>query len=113
MNPLKKPKIIRPVKLTTNLPEDVRAKLDLHLYSEVEGRVPFGAYQRFLVERIQEFFSERRTYLTEEERLVVRRILAETLPKGDEEWPQETWQKHFSNGSSAYLVARQLVDKLR
>lgn len=48
--------ILRPVKLTTYLPEDLRAKLDLHLYSEVEGRVPHGAYSKFLAERVREFF---------------------------------------------------------
>lgn len=50
--------IIRPVKLTTTLPEDIRAKLDLHLFSNVEGRVPKGAYQKFFIERIREFLSK-------------------------------------------------------
>lgn len=57
---MKKPKIIRPTKLTLMLPEDIRAKLDLHLYSTVEGRVPFGAYQRFFIERITEYFNQRK-----------------------------------------------------
>lgn len=52
----KLPAIDRPVKLTTTLPESVRAPLDLHLWSEVEGRVPKGAYQAFIVERVREFF---------------------------------------------------------
>jgi hypothetical protein len=51
------PLLIRPVKLTTTLPEDVHGRLMLHLYSPGEGRVPKGAIQRFLVERITEFFS--------------------------------------------------------
>lgn len=50
------PSIIRSVKLTTMLPEDIWSRLTLHLYSELEGRVPVGAYQRFLVERIREYF---------------------------------------------------------
>jgi hypothetical protein len=33
------------------------ARLDLHLWSEVEGRVPKGGYQRFFNERLREFFS--------------------------------------------------------
>ncbi len=53
------PNILRPIKLTTTLPEDIHAKLTLYLYSEAEGRVPAGAYQRFLVDRITEFFSRR------------------------------------------------------
>lgn len=49
------PNVMRPTQLTTNIPEDLRAKLDLYLYSTVEGRVPHGAYSRFLAERIREF----------------------------------------------------------
>lgn len=52
------PKIMRPVKLSTVLPEDLRAKLDIHLYSAVEGRVPHGAYSKFLSERVREFFDQ-------------------------------------------------------
>lgn len=51
------PNVLRPVKLTTYLPEDLRAKLDIHLFSSVEGRVPHGAYSRFLEERVREFFN--------------------------------------------------------
>lgn len=46
----------RPVRLITTFPESVRALLDLALYSEVEGRVPKGAYQTFLVARVKEHF---------------------------------------------------------
>jgi len=49
--------IIRSVQLTTVLPEDLRAKLDLYLFSTVEGRVPVGAYSTFLQARIREFFA--------------------------------------------------------
>lgn len=50
------PNIHRPIKLTTTIPENIRAQLDLHLWSTVEGRVPQGAYQTFLCDRIREFF---------------------------------------------------------
>jgi len=40
-----------------HLPESVRTRLDLLLFSELEGRVPKGAYQRFFLERITEFFA--------------------------------------------------------
>lgn len=53
---MKTPRIIRPTRLNTTLPEDVRAKLDLYLYSETEQRIPMGAYQKFIIERIQDFF---------------------------------------------------------
>lgn len=55
------PNILRPTKLTTYIPEDLRVKLDLYLYSEVEGRIPHGAYSRFLVERVKEFFERKPT----------------------------------------------------
>ena len=51
--------IIPSVKLTVMLPEDTLGKLQLHLFSEMEGRVPLGAYQAFLSERIEEFFRQR------------------------------------------------------
>lgn len=57
---MRRPNILRPTKLTLMLPEDIRAKLDLLLFSEVEGRVPKGAYQRFFIERINEFFEARK-----------------------------------------------------
>lgn len=50
------PLILRPVKITTYLPEDLHAKLMLHLYSPSEQRVPKGAIQRFLVERVLDYF---------------------------------------------------------
>lgn len=32
------------------------SKLQLQLFSEVEGKVPAGAIQKFLIERIREYF---------------------------------------------------------
>ena len=57
--------VIPPTKLTTSIPQDVRVKLDLHLFSEIENRIPTGAYQRFIIERVQEFFSHRRLDVSE------------------------------------------------
>jgi len=48
--------IIPSIQVCIMLPEDVKGRLDLLLFSEVEGRIPLGAYQNFLVARIQEFF---------------------------------------------------------
>lgn len=36
-----------------SIPEDLRAKLDLALWSEAEGRVPVGAYQTFFVSMLR------------------------------------------------------------
>lgn len=49
--------IVRPVKLHLHIAEDLRAKVDLHLFSTLEGRVPVGAYRRFFEELIQDYFS--------------------------------------------------------
>jgi len=60
----RRPSVIRPTLLHLALPEDVRAKLDLHLFSPLEGRVPKGAYQAFFLERIANFFDSRRLDLS-------------------------------------------------
>lgn len=54
---MKRPNIIRPVKLNTALPENVWLMMTTYLYSPAEGRVPHGAYSQFLTERIVEFFA--------------------------------------------------------
>ena len=40
------------------IPQDVYVRLCLHLHSEVEDRIPHGAFQAFFVARIREFFSD-------------------------------------------------------
>lgn len=51
------PEIDRPVALNLRLPESERGRLDLILHSDVEGRVPKGAYAEFFKERLREFFT--------------------------------------------------------
>lgn len=46
------------------IPQTWRAKLDLFLYSELEGRIPKGAYKAFFLARLAEFFTWRRLDLT-------------------------------------------------
>lgn len=60
----RKPAVDTPVQMCLKLPTSTRTKLDLFLYSELEQRVPQGAYQNFFVERIREFFESRRLDLT-------------------------------------------------
>lgn len=55
----RQPNVQRPISLHTTIPEDLWTKLTLHLYSDVEGRVPKGAYQQFIIQRINEFFQRR------------------------------------------------------
>lgn len=45
--------------LNLHLPSAIRARLDLLLYSELEGKVPRGAYREFFSARINEFFETR------------------------------------------------------
>lgn len=48
------PNIMRPSKLNTSLPQDLRAWLDLHLWSDTESRVPYGAYQKLIIQLLYE-----------------------------------------------------------
>ena len=52
----RRPNIEPSIATNLHLPESMRTRLDLVLFSELEGRVPKGAYQRFFLERLQEFF---------------------------------------------------------
>jgi hypothetical protein len=55
----RRPNIDPPVSLLLKLPESLRARLDLLLFSELEGRVPKGKYQEFFIERMREYFENR------------------------------------------------------
>lgn len=48
------PNIIRPTRLEVSIPEDLRARLELHLWSDTEKRVPHGAYQRLINQLLRE-----------------------------------------------------------
>lgn len=41
-------KAIQPVEKSISIPEDIAARVDLMLFSEVEGRVPHGAWARYI-----------------------------------------------------------------
>ena len=45
-------KAIRPVEKTINLPSDLCTKVDLLLWSELENKVPHGAWSRYAQELI-------------------------------------------------------------
>lgn len=53
------PAIIPNRNIHTTLPAELATRLELYLWSESEGRVPRGAMQDFLIQRIQEFFAAR------------------------------------------------------
>jgi len=56
----RRPNPIPSVASLLTLPEDVQARVTMHLFSKLEGRVPQGAYQRFYVELLTAFFEHRR-----------------------------------------------------
>ena len=51
----RRPNIEASSKLNLCLPESEKAWLDLYLFSFAEQRIPYGAYQRFFLDRLREF----------------------------------------------------------
>ena len=52
------PAIVPSEALNLRLPADLKLKMDLHLFSELEGRVPKGAYAGFISGLVREFFTK-------------------------------------------------------
>lgn len=52
-------KIIRPVAKNISLPEDLVGMVELELYSEVQQRVPQGAWQALLVDLLTGWLKQR------------------------------------------------------
>lgn len=44
---------IRPTQLNVSIPEDLRMRVDLLLFSDVERRVPHGAYSEYICRLIK------------------------------------------------------------
>jgi len=59
----RRPNIEGSLSLHLCLPESERARLDLYLWSDAEGCVPRGRYQKFFLERLREFFSRMEPYV--------------------------------------------------
>lgn len=53
------PKILPSHAIHLKLPEDIYARLQLHLFRESDRCIPRGATQAFFVERLNEYFSGR------------------------------------------------------
>jgi len=54
----KTPNLIPSKQLNVALPLPLMTRLAAHLYSDLEGRVPHGAYSRFLINLLQVHFAE-------------------------------------------------------
>lgn len=52
-------KVVRSRAKNLLLPEDLITKVDLELFSELEGKVPFAAWQKFTVKCIENYFAIR------------------------------------------------------
>jgi hypothetical protein len=52
----------RPVEKNISLPTSTVARVELELFSELEGKVPFGAWQKFLVGLIDGHFARKRVF---------------------------------------------------
>lgn len=49
-------KTLRAVQMNVSLPEDLAAKVKLHLFSEIEGKIPHGRQQEFFSKLVRHFF---------------------------------------------------------
>lgn len=56
----RRPSPIPSIKLTTMIPQDIHTRMSLHLFSDLEGRIPPGAWQSFICSRIREYFEDQR-----------------------------------------------------
>ena len=52
-------KAVRPVEKSLSLPQDIADRIDLHLWSALEGKVPHGAFSKFVEAAVREWFSNR------------------------------------------------------
>ena len=52
-------KIDRPKRVEVQLPESIKIKVDIELYSEIEGKVPFGSFSGLVTELLREWLKGR------------------------------------------------------
>ena len=58
------PSSIPMVRQNLTIPAEMAARIDLLLFSELEGRVPQGAYQTFFTRLLREYFESNELDLT-------------------------------------------------
>jgi hypothetical protein len=61
----RRPAIIPNYELKLCIQQDLFAKLTLELWSDLEGRVPLGAYKAFFEARLREWFAQSRLDVAE------------------------------------------------
>jgi len=52
-------RVDRPVRLEITLPESVSAAVELELFSDIEGRVPYGARSKLLEQLLRQWLASR------------------------------------------------------
>ena len=73
----RRPNIERPIKLEISLPESLRGRLDLFLWSPTEGRVPKGAYSALIVQLLKDYL-----HLLESKDVLARSSRTDSSPAG-------------------------------
>lgn len=51
---------VRPVEKTISIPEDIVTRIDLELFSELEGKVPFGKWAELVTNLLREHLDRQR-----------------------------------------------------
>lgn len=49
---------IKSIEKNISIPEDLVARVELELWSELEGKVPFGAWKELIVRLLREHFTK-------------------------------------------------------
>ena len=52
-------RVDRPVRLEITLPESVSAAVELELFSDIEGRVPYGARSKLIEQLLRQWLASR------------------------------------------------------
>ena len=57
--PMPRPKnTVKTVYKNIGLPEDLVVRIEVHLFSELEGKIPFGAQQEFFEALVRDYFTK-------------------------------------------------------
>lgn len=56
-------RVDRPVRLEITLPESVSAAVELELFSDIEGRVPYGARSKLIEQLLRDWLAARKVIL--------------------------------------------------
>lgn len=77
----RRPAIIKPVEKKLSLDAELVAKVELMLFSDIEGRVPYGAWAGFIEQLLREHFARK----ARQEAFRTRLGTAKAIASGDPE----------------------------